>query len=597
MYEKFYNLSMDLLCVANNEGYFVDVNPAFTKVLGYSKEELLSKPIVEFVHPDDIQKTTDEIVKLVDGRDSVEFENRYIHKDGSLRVLSWSCKAPGPGEDMYAVARDITDIRHTERELIQIHKALTTHAIIAITDSKGVITKVNDKFLEISGYSEEELIGKTHKVVNSGMHSPEFFKEMWAKISSGQAWSGLIENRHKEGHHYYVYSIITPIFNVKKEIETYISIRIDMTDYVNLRDAFEKTNNILNETGQIAKVGGWELEVETGELSWTDETFKILEVEKKEGQKPMLPEGLELFTEECKPIIDKAVFDCMTKGIPYSLEVEAQTAKGKVLWVYTNGKANYVNGEIKTISGTIQDIDLRKKAQLTLEKERMISMHNSKLASLGEMSAGIAHEINNPLTVIVGTIGLLERYKDDPEKFASKLEAMTKSAKRIEKIVKSLKKFSRSNEATEKTHCDLNQIIHEAIGLMDFKAKKYDLEFELDIKIEGEIYCDQVEIEQVLVNLLSNAIDSVSEVDQKWVKLKAYSEGNKAVIKVSDSGPSVPVEIRDKIFEPFYTTKGIGEGTGLGLSISKGIIEDHDGKLKLYHEDKNSCFVVELLLV
>jgi len=588
---------MDLLCVANSEGYFIDVNPAFTKVLGYSKEELLSKPFVDFVHPEDIEKTFKETAKLLEGSDSIVFENRYLHKDGTYRVLSWNCKAPETDEHMYSVARDITELRHTERELIQIHKALTTHAIIAITDSKGVITKVNDKFLEISGYSEEELIGKTHKVVNSGMHSPEFFKDMWEKISSGQAWSGLIENRHKEGHHYFVYSIITPIFDIQREIESYISIRIDMTEYVNLKDAFEKTNNILNETGQIAKVGGWELEVETGELNWTDETFKILEVEKKEGQKPMLPEGLELFTEGSKPIIDKAVFDCMTEGISYSLEVEAQTAKGNVLWVYTNGKANYVDGKIKTISGTIQDIDIRKKAQLTLEKERVISMHNSKLASLGEMSAGIAHEINNPLTVIAGTIGLLKRYKDDSEKFEKKLEAMSKSATRIEKIVKSLKKFSRSNESTEKTHCDLNQIIHEAIGLMDFKTKKYDIEIDLDINIEGEIYCDEVEIEQVLVNLLSNALDSISESDEKWVRLKAYQEENKAIIKVSDSGPAVPIEIREKIFEPFYTTKGIGEGTGLGLSISKGIIEDHEGKLKLYHEERKSCFVVELPLV
>jgi PAS domain S-box-containing protein len=597
MYEKFFHLSRDLFCVANKKGYFIEVNPSFSRALGYTKEELISKPFMDFVHPYDREATIEAFQGLYNGQDCVEFENRYRHKDGSYRVLSWSAPAPKEGEELYSLARDVTEIRYTQRKVNQIEQALNDHSIIAMTDYRGVITEVNDKFTEISGYSKEELIGKTHKVVNSGAHSKEFFKNMWETISSGKSWSGIIQNRHKMGHYYFVYSILSPFYDNQGQIEGYLSIRVDMTDYVNLKFAYERTYNILNETSSIAKVGGWEMDVKTNELIWTDETFKILEVEKKDGKRPLLPEGLSLFTEDCRSVIEKAIKDCAEQGISYSLELEARSAKGKVFWIYTNGKANYKDGKIISISGTIQDIDLRKKAEIALERERMKTMQNLKLASLGEISAGIAHEINNPLAVISGTIGLLDRFKDNPEKFDKKLLAMSKSAKRIEKIVKNLKKFSRSSETTKKSVGNLSQIIKESLSFMDFKAQKGSVYFKVNLESEAKVLCDEVEIEQVFVNLFSNAIDSVLEVDEKWVKVESYQEEGNILVKIFDSGPGVPEEIINKIFEPFFTTKEVGKGTGLGLSISKGIIEDHDGELLISNKDNLSCFTVKLPLI
>lgn len=153
-----------------------------------------------------------------------------------------------------------------------------------------------------------------------------------------------------------------------------------------------KTIDILNETGSIAKVGGWEMDVATGELTWTDETFNILEVEQRIDQKPVLPEGLQLFAPEHTPIIAKAVQDAAEKGIPYSLELKAQTPKGNSFWVFTNGKPNYVNGEIKTLSGTIQNIDALKTTQLELEK----ALHKAEsLQQTAEQYADIVSEISH----------------------------------------------------------------------------------------------------------------------------------------------------------------------------------------------------------
>lgn len=369
--EMLFNLSTDLLCIVKPDGCFERVSPSFIKTLGYTEEELTNTPFIEFVHPDDVESTNKEAARLLEGKSTPNFENRYRHKDGHYLIFSWSSYGNPENGKLYAAARDITEKRNAENELMHIQNALHAETILAKTDPVGKIIEVNDKFCEISGYNRDELIGQTHSIVNSGKHSEAFFKDMWTTISSGKTWTGMIENKKKNGEHYFVQSIITPIKDHNDEIINYLAIRFDATEHVATENELSNLTDILNETSSIAKVGGWELDIATEELIWTNETFKILEVEKRKDQKPMLPEGLELFTDSSKPIIDRAVSRAIEFGEPYSLELEAKTAKGNVLWVYTNGRPNYdEQGNIVTLSGTIQDIHARKMAEIELFKSR-----------------------------------------------------------------------------------------------------------------------------------------------------------------------------------------------------------------------------------
>ena len=226
------------------------------------------------------------------------------------------------------------------------------------------------------------------------------------------------------------------------------------------------------------------------------------------------------------------------------------------------------------------------------EQERAKSAHNAKLASLGEMAAGIAHEINNPLAVIAGSVSLVAKFKNDDTKFNSKLETITKSAERIEKIVKGLKKFSRTADGASHKSETIANLVSEALILTESKSKRHSTPIETHIEPELAIVCDGVEIEQVLVNLINNGIDAVKSNDQKWIKINAFSEGNQAVLQVIDSGHGIPVEIEKKLFQPFFTTKVVGEGTGLGLSIAKGILDNHKASFTLNRSIKNTCFEI-----
>jgi len=250
------------------------------------------------------------------------------------------------------------------------------------------------------------------------------------------------------------------------------------------------------------------------------------------------------------------------------------------------------NGKLSGFMGIARDIseEIALESQITVERAR--SAQNAKLASLGEMSAGVAHEINNPLSIIVGTIPLLGKFKDDPVKFAGKLGAIARAADRIERIVRGLKKFSRSSEGNVHKSELLKDLVNEALVLVDAKSRRHLTPITADVADELRIICDAVEIEQVLINLINNGIDAAKSSQEKWVKIHAFAENSEVVLRVFDSGPGIQSEVSEKIFQPFFTTKPVGEGTGLGLSISKGILDLHHATIQLNHTVKNTCFEI-----
>lgn len=236
------------------------------------------------------------------------------------------------------------------------------------------------------------------------------------------------------------------------------------------------------------------------------------------------------------------------------------------------------------------------KSEQLIDDQQIKLVEASKLASLGEMSAGIAHEINNPLTIISGSLGLLSMCANNPEKFSAKIEVIQKACGRIAKIVSGLKKFSRTTGEKNYSNHDLSEIVRETLVLTNAKSKQHDTPVTCDFKSEALIHCDEIEIEQVVINLINNSIDAVKDRDEKWVKIEVFEENLEGaqlvVLRVTDSGPGIPEKIRDKLFNPFFTTKAVGEGTGLGLSIAKGILNEHEATISLVAGVPNTCFEI-----
>ena len=267
---------------------------------------------------------------------------------------------------------------------------------------------------------------------------------------------------------------------------------------------------------------------------------------------------------------------------------------GEVRWIraasipYDDGKGGIV------WDGLLFDITSERAAAQIVAQERLRAIQASNLKSLAEMSAGLAHEINNPLTIVAGNVRLLWKHRDNEERFSAGLDVINNSIGRISKIVGGLSRFARINATAQTERRTLSSIVNDAWTIARAEAKRLEVAVEFELESTSELLCDAIELEQATTNLLLNAIYAAKDSNSRWVKAHVFDLSEEIVLRVLDSGPGVAPSIEDKLYEPFFTTKPVGEGTGLGLSICKGIVERHGGALGLNRTFDSTCFEVRL---
>ncbi len=246
--------------------------------------------------------------------------------------------------------------------------------------------------------------------------------------------------------------------------------------------------------------------------------------------------------------------------------------------------------------------ELNKKITLQsqqLDIERARTFNASKLAAIGEVSGGIAHEINNPLTVMQGLVFLIKKQLEQPaidkDKIYVSCERLEKTTYRIAKIISGIRNFARDGSGDPFVVKDIFAILNDSLEFFREKLKLSGINIEITGD-EGpiEIECQEVRISQLLVNILSNARYAAHQSEEKWIKINFLNQQSALRIEISNSGDRINPAVEEKLFQPFFTTKGVGEGTGLGLSISKGIVSDHNGAIFHRQDATHTTFVIEL---
>lgn len=212
------------------------------------------------------------------------------------------------------------------------------------------------------------------------------------------------------------------------------------------------------------------------------------------------------------------------------------------------------------------------------------------------MASTIAHEINNPLTVISGYSTMIKNSLNKEEKIelAKKANKIHENSLRIARIIKGLKTISRDGENDPPQKIKVSDLVEDINSISFFRLSERNTELSFEYPDNLEININVTQLGQVLVNLINNSIDAIENLDEKWIKIKFEKIQGELIISVTDSGRGIPEEIVEKLMTPFFTTKELGKGTGLGLSLCKKIINQHGGTFFYNNQTKNTQFILNL---
>lgn len=307
-------------------------------------------------------------------------------------------------------------------------------------------------------------------------------------------------------------------------------------------------------------------------------------------------------------LLGKSIYDIYPKEIADQVKVGFEDLK-------KTGFKDRVESKLETKDGTIIDVEIRSLSlydnegkfirtfsiirdirELNSLKEQLI--HHSKLAAIGELAAGIMHDVRNPLTVInsYNNVFLKEAIEEKDIELMEKCQsAVEKAAERIQRLSDHMRNFARS-EKDPLGKVNLSEVINDCLLMVESKIKGSGAKIDISgVEKDLEFYCFPNRIEQVLINVLSNACDAVEQSIDKSVVVEGRMTPNTVAISIADKGPGISEENQKKIFESFFTTKGKGRGTGLGLSISQGIIYELGGAITLESSPgKGAKFIISI---
>lgn len=245
-----------------------------------------------------------------------------------------------------------------------------------------------------------------------------------------------------------------------------------------------------------------------------------------------------------------------------------------------------------------------RQSQRRLEEETAKATHSSRLAALGEMAGGIAHEINNPLMIIKSHASIIQKAlvsgeePPNPKILIDRLEKIVSAVQRVANIVRGLRSFAQQGDLLPLEQVSLAEILNDTLDFCQEKLTQHSVQIFTESLEQSNVFvsCRSVQISQVFLNLINNSFDAIKNLSERWIRISVETRDGHVFIYFQDSGSGISPSLQNKIFLPFYTTKETGEGTGLGLSISRGILKAHHGDIQYLSTEKNTTFMVQLPL-
>jgi len=578
------NTALDGFWLCDLKGRFLEVNDSYCRMVGYTREELLKMSIADIEATESPEEIAQHIQRVM-AQGYAHFERQHKHRAGNIVDVDITVNYLDVGEgQLFVFIRDITERKRAEEALAD--EALRRRILveqssdgIVVLDESGKVFEANQRFAQMLGYTSEE-------IKNLSVWDWEFLfphEQVLEMIRSVDEAGDHFETKHrrKDGSIYDV-EISTNGAIIAGQKLVFCVCR----DITERKQAEDKIKHAAEE---------WRTTFDsiTDLISIHDREYRILRVNRAFA---------DLFHMKPQQLIGKRCYEVMhgteepPSNCPHKRTLE--TTKPEVFESYEPHLGMYLlystspilneKGEMINTVHIARDITVHKQ-----QEEQLIM--TDRLASIGELVSGIAHELNNPLTSVIGFSQLLKETGVSPEA-KEDLDIISKEAERAAGIVKNLLTFARKHEPVKQCS-HVNNIIEDVIKLRAYEQKVSNITLHKRLARNlPEIMIDYFQMQQVFLNIIVNAEAAMLEANKKGT-LTISTRKIDGIIRISftDDGPGIAKENLNRIFNPFFTTKEVGKGTGLGLSICHGIVNAHDGKI--YARSKpgsGATFVVEL---
>ena len=564
------------------QGRVVDCNPQLARMFGYEPLEMIGMLVSGFVAP----ASRDLVASRIRSGSEEPYEHLAMRKDGTafpVEVRAKSLSTAGQTVRLTAI-RDVSERRRMEEDLRVIRRAVEqSPASIVITDTAGSIQYANPKFLDVTGYSMREVIGRNPRILKSGETPAAEYAKLWATITAGGVWRGEFRNRKKNGEEFWEDASISGVTSETDGVTHYVAVKVDITERKQAELALARSEQRYRDLVEQLPDGVYR-STHAGRFIEVNPVFvRILGYDSRE----------ELMAVD---IPSQLYFD------PADREAQTQTERneemaiyclrrkdGSAVWVEDHGRLELdPSGTVLYHQGILRDVTDRLRA----EEERMHLEEQlfqaQKMESIGTMAAGLAHDFNNILNVVMGNAELMKTLPGVPDAGKRRVESITKASERGTQLVRKLMTFARKTEIVERPLA-VNDLIREAVDLVRTTMPR-EIEIRLALGDDvPEITGDAGQLQQVLMNFCVNARDAMPSGGTHTITTSAVTGDEVraaypsaaapryARVAVADTGCGMDEETRSRIFTPFFTTKKPDRGTGLGLAVVSGIVSKHSG--------------------
>jgi len=590
-YEAIVKNTSDVITLIDEDGTILYQSPSVERRMGYGQQSRVGENGFDYVHPDDRERALEGFRKVVEEpeTDTVETELRFERADGSYVWL----EARGTDQrdtevgGFVVTTRNISERKEREKELRRNRELLRQTEQIADTggweyDAETEEVRWTDGTFDIHDVSSE-FEATVENVIS--LYHPEDRNQLREAIQScideGLPYEDEFRIKGEKGEVSWIQMNGEPVSEDGEIIKMRGAVQ-DVTDRKEREQSLRRNRELLSQTERISNTGGWEVDLRSGELRWTEGTYELHEL--PDSYEPTVENAVGFFHGDSEEEIQRAVERCRDEGEPYDKELRLLTAEDNLIWVRTLGEPVYEENEVVKLRGAIQDITERK------EREREIKEQKDQIDFFNSL---LRHDMLNSMTVIGGSSDILLQELPEDDERHELAERISKHSTEIveltERVRSVLRRLTEDGE-TEMSPADITEVIEERVGSL--KETYPEVTCTTEASDEVRVAADPF-LNHVIDNILVNAVEH-NDKEEPRVDVTVEEDEGTATIRVADNGPGVPDDEKESVFEQGTTGRSSGS-VGFGLYYVEQMISEYGGEIHVEdNEPEGAVFVMKI---